>query len=170
MTRNEWIAETAAKLVCVPLKPGLSNHTSDEALMVSMELADALEAANVAPWTTEAEAPASDEINGLREEVAHWRVKAEAYGGMVHGCSPVFERIGFPIESHKPDGRVGGIARAAEAIGVEMARLRAAPALTDTAAKVVEAAEAWNDSDWSTIGPLLSAVRAHLAAKQGGAS
>ena len=46
----------------------------------------------------------------------------------------------------------------------------AAPAPTDTAAKVVEAAEAWNDSDWSTIGPLLSAVRAHLAAKQGGAS
>jgi len=128
------------------------------------------------PWTTEAEAPDSDEINGLREEVAHWRVKAEAYGGMVHGCSPVFERIGFPIESHKPDGRVGGIARAAEAIGVEMARLRAAPALTDTAAKVVESAEfAFNNDDEDEEAAckarvrLWDAVRAHLAAKQGGA-
>ena len=94
MTRNEWIAETA-KLSYVDSKTGTSF-----ALIVSecVDLADALEAANVAPWKD------------------------------------------------------------------------AAPALTDTAAKVVEAAEAWNDSDWSTIGPLLSAVRAHLAAKQGGAS
>ena len=44
-----------------------------------------------------------------------------------------------------------------------------APALTDTAAKVVEAAvKALNDED--DDGKLWDAVRAHLAAKQGGAS
>lgn len=69
MTRNEWIAETAAKLVCVPLKPGFSNHTSDEALMVSMELADALEAANVAPWQ-QTPAPALSETGQAVIEAA----------------------------------------------------------------------------------------------------
>ena len=45
----------------------------------------------------------------------------------------------------------------------------ASPALTDTAAKVVEAAiKALNDED--DDGKLWDAVRAHLAAKQGGAS
>ena len=49
-----------------------------------------------------------------------------------------------------------------------------APALTDTAAKVVEAAEGW--AKWVEVPcskpsiALAHAVRAHLAAKQGGAS
>jgi hypothetical protein len=170
MTRNEWIARRSEKYYDAPSKDG-SGYDWNPCINVAKADADALEAANVAPWTTEAEAPASDEIINLREEVAHWRVKAEAYGGMVHGCSPVFERIGFPIESHKPDGRVGGIARAAEAIGVEMARLRAAPALTDTAAKVVEAAVLWLTApSVKHTNALEDAINAHLAAKQGGAS
>lgn len=46
-----------------------------------------------------------------------------------------------------------------------------APALTDTAAKVVEAAVAWSQKPrtFTDIDHLEYAVRAHLAAKQGGA-
>ena len=50
--------------------------------------------------------------------------------------------------------------------------LAPAPALTDTAAKVVEAAEMWSQKPrtFTDIDHLEYAVRAHLAAKQGGAS
>lgn len=163
MTRNEFIAETAARFaVSRPFKP------HDACIDEAERLADSLEARGFAPWQSAPALPdedvsTSDEIRNLREEVSRWRVKAEAYGGMVHGCSPVFERIGFPIESHNHGGRVGGIARAAEAIGAEMERLRNAPALTDAARRVVEAAVAAYD-DWHDLSvrvKLWDAVRAY---------
>ena len=45
MTRNEWIAETAARLAASPEASSMSS-----CIKGAINLADALEAANVAPW------------------------------------------------------------------------------------------------------------------------
>jgi hypothetical protein len=60
-----------------------------------------------------------------RAEADGWRVKAEAYGGMVHGCGPALEAAGHPIDPFQPDGRVGGIARSVAALVKERDEARA---------------------------------------------
>lgn len=69
----------------------------------------------------------------LRAEVGHYRAKAEAYGGIVHGCSPALAAAGFPVDATKPDGAVGGIRRAVEALTAQLAVARAVA--NDTAAR-----------------------------------
>jgi hypothetical protein len=72
--------------------------------------------------------PASDligEIAELRFQLNKYRAKAAAYGGMVRGCNPALERAGHPVEDRGPDGAVGGIARAVEALVREREEARA---------------------------------------------
>ncbi len=65
------------------------------------------------------------ERDEARAEVDHWRVKAEAYGGMVHGCGPALEAAGHPIDPFQPDGRVGGMRRSVDALIKERDEARA---------------------------------------------
>lgn len=58
--------------------------------------------------------------------VSHMYAKAKCYGDMVHGCSLAFDAAGFPVDRFAKDGAVGAIARAAQAMAAEIARLRAA--------------------------------------------
>lgn len=53
------------------------------------------------------------------EQIAHWRTKAECYGGIVHACSPVLEKAGVPVDASTSDGSIGGIRRAVEALAAE---------------------------------------------------
>lgn len=59
------------------------------------------------------------EVKGLQEDVNHWHVKAEAYGGIVFNCSPALEAAGHPVDASGPDGAVGGIRRAVGALVAE---------------------------------------------------
>ena len=56
----------------------------------------------------------------LREEVEHWRVKAECYGNIVHGCTPTLEEAGYPVDRNK----MGGIALSVKALATERDKLR----------------------------------------------
>jgi len=69
---------------------------------------------------------AEAEIERLRAEVEHWRVKAECYGGMVHGITPVLAKAGFPVEEFAKDGNLGAIPRAVSRMAAEVERLKAA--------------------------------------------
>lgn len=76
-----------------------------------------------------------DLLREALEEIDHWRVKATAYGGIVHACQPALVAAGHPVDASGSDGAVGGIARAVRALVVERdaALARAAEALADCA-------------------------------------
>lgn len=75
------------------------------------------------------------EISQLRDDVNHWRVKAECYGNMVHGCSPALADAGYPVDASMQEGAVGGIRKSVEAMTLELNRLQ----------KIEQAAEAWSE-------------------------
>ena len=74
-------------------------------------------------WRREAEAMCAD-FKRLRAEVEHWRVKAECYGGMVHGITPALAEAGFPVEEFAKDGNLGAIPRAVSRMAAEVKRLK----------------------------------------------
>lgn len=64
MTRNEYIAETAARLWATP-----DAVAANPTVLGAIRLADALEAAGVAPWQT---APATDTAAKVVEAAVGW--------------------------------------------------------------------------------------------------
>ncbi len=50
MTRNEFVAQTAAKLYVVPWNDEHEGFNIDSAIKLAIKIADALEAQGVAPW------------------------------------------------------------------------------------------------------------------------
>ena len=64
----------------------------------------------------------SEEIKDLREQVNHWKTKAEYYGNMVHGCGPALEAAGFPVDSYQSGGWRRGVKRAVEALAADRDR------------------------------------------------
>lgn len=59
------------------------------------------------------------QVAELTESVQHWKIKAECYGNIVHGCSPVLASAGHPVDKTQKDGAIGGIRRAVEALTAE---------------------------------------------------
>jgi hypothetical protein len=81
-------------------------------------------------------------LSAAEEEVNHWKIKAKCYGNIVHGCSPALAAAGFPVESSQPDGAVGGIRRAVEAMAKEKQELRAA---------MLDLRNLWPAERWATL-------------------
>jgi hypothetical protein len=74
-----------------------------------------------------------------REEVDHWRVKAECYGAIVHGCTPALERAGIRVDIHGSGGAGIGIAGAVERIAARAEQAERERDLMDNIAKVLRA-------------------------------
>ena len=144
MTRNEWIAETA-RMYRVHGRWGeslgcLETFSTAGAIDAAVRDADVLDAAHVAPW--------KDAAPQARATIAY-----EVEDG-VHIAGHLWPKTGDAAFTRRAVAAINAACNA--------------PALTDTAAKVVEAAiKALADYDYAA--GLWDAVRAHLAAKQGGA-
>jgi hypothetical protein len=74
---------------------------------------------------------AASECNSLKQQLAearesqnHWRIKADCYGSIVHGCTPALEAAGCTVDCSGGDGAVGGIARAVKQLAAKLAEAK----------------------------------------------
>ena len=73
------------------------------------------------------------EVERLKDELEHWRSKAQCYGAIVHGCSPALEAAGYPVnDGANTGGAVAGVKVAVEALKAERDALRAEKARLET--------------------------------------
>jgi DNA repair exonuclease SbcCD ATPase subunit len=107
----------------------------------------------------EADKQAQAQLAEARDEIDHWKVKAECYGNMVHNVSPVLAEAGYPVDNSLPDGAVGGVAKAVEKLRDKLAEARALLRLVESNF------QAWNQgySDVKTATETCQEVRAYLA-------
>jgi hypothetical protein len=70
---------------------------------------------NADPW---------ERCKELEEQVNHWRVKAECYGNIVHGVTPVLGASGHTVDRFREDGAVGTIKLSVESLVKERDNLR----------------------------------------------
>ena len=74
-------------------------------------------------------------IEAKDAEVDHWRVKAECYGRIVHGCTPALESAGYHVDKSGKGGAISAIKDAVErmAATIEAKDAEIAEAKKDTA-------------------------------------
>lgn len=78
MTRNEFIAETAAKMMAMPCDGAWSDSVPEWCSLRGVQLADALEKNNTAPWLTPPAPALTDAARRVVEAAVEWNAAYES--------------------------------------------------------------------------------------------